>query len=70
MKTLRFGCKLSLPSTVAIKHQVRIAEYRINKAKAEGRAEISVRLPGPTVPFATTGTEIDADTVSASTWQA
>jgi hypothetical protein len=36
MHTLRFGRKLSLPSTIAIKHQVRtlMAHYEVKKAEA------------------------------------
>jgi hypothetical protein len=41
MHTLRFGRKLSLPSTIAIKHQIRkmMADDQIKKAEAEERAE-------------------------------
>jgi hypothetical protein len=41
MHTLRFGRKLSLPSTIAIKHQIRkmMADDQIKKAEAEARAE-------------------------------
>jgi hypothetical protein len=37
MHTLRFGRKLKLPSTVAIKHQIRklMAQDEIKKAQAE-----------------------------------
>ena len=40
MHTLRFGRKLSLPSTIAIKHQIgkMMADDQI-KAEAEARAE-------------------------------
>jgi hypothetical protein len=43
MHTLRFGRKLSLPSTIAIKHQIRkmMADDQIKKAEAEARAEHS-----------------------------
>jgi len=46
MPALRFGRKLSLPSTIAIKHQVRtlMAQCQVNKAEAEARAEV-VREP-------------------------
>jgi hypothetical protein len=42
MHTLRFGRKLTLPSTVAIKHQVRMlmAQYELKKAEAEARPEV------------------------------
>ena len=41
MHTLRFGRKLSLPSTVAIKHQVRMlmAHDQAKKEGAEARAQ-------------------------------
>jgi hypothetical protein len=41
MHTLRFGRKLSLPSTIAVKHQVRMlmARYEVKKAEAEARPE-------------------------------
>jgi hypothetical protein len=41
MRTHRFGRKLTLPATIAIKHQVRMrmAQYEVNKAEAEARAE-------------------------------
>ena len=37
MDTFRFGRKLSLPSTIAIKHQVRtlMAQYEVKKAEVE-----------------------------------
>jgi hypothetical protein len=41
MHTLRFGRKLSLPSTIAIKHQIRkmMADDQVKKAEAAARAE-------------------------------
>ncbi len=41
MRTHRFGRKLKLPSTIAIKHQIRklMAEDEVRKAAAEARAE-------------------------------
>jgi hypothetical protein len=41
MYTLRFGRKLNLPSTIAIKHQVRrlMAADQIEKAEAASRAK-------------------------------
>jgi hypothetical protein len=41
MHTLRFGRKLSLPSTIAIKHQLRklMADDQVKKAEAEAKAE-------------------------------
>jgi uncharacterized protein YciW len=51
MQTLRFGRKLSLPSTVAIKHQVRalMAHYEAKRAEAEG-PEVLRGKPNPAVP--------------------
>ena len=42
MHTPRFGRKLSLPSTTAIKHQVRtlMAQYEVKKAEAEAGTEV------------------------------
>jgi hypothetical protein len=41
MDTFRFGRKLSLPSTIAIKHQVRMlmADDRAKKAEEEARSQ-------------------------------
>jgi hypothetical protein len=41
MHTHRFGRKLKLPSTIAIKHQIRklMAQNAVKKAAAEARAE-------------------------------
>ena len=41
MRTHRFGRKIKLPATIAIKHQIRMrmAEYEIKKVEAEARAE-------------------------------
>jgi hypothetical protein len=41
MHTHRFGQKIKLPATIAIKHQIRMrkAEYEIKKVEAEARAE-------------------------------
>jgi hypothetical protein len=41
MLTLRFGRKLSLPSTIAIKHQLRklMADDQVKKAETEARTE-------------------------------
>jgi hypothetical protein len=41
MRTHRFGKKLKLPSTYAIKHQIRklMCEESVKKAEAEARAE-------------------------------
>jgi hypothetical protein len=42
MRGYRFGRKIKLPATIAIKHQIRmrIAQYEIEKAKAEANAEV------------------------------
>jgi hypothetical protein len=39
MRTHRFGRKIKLPATTAIKHQIRMrmAQYEIEKAEAEAR---------------------------------
>jgi hypothetical protein len=41
MRTHRFGRKIELPATIAIKHQVRMrmAQYEAKKAEAEARVE-------------------------------
>jgi hypothetical protein len=41
MRTHRFGRKIKLPATIAIKHEVRMrmAQYEVKKAEAEARAE-------------------------------
>jgi hypothetical protein len=46
MLTLRFGRKLSLQSTIAIKHQLRklMADDQVKKAETEARAE-STEIP-------------------------
>jgi hypothetical protein len=60
MHTLRFGRKLSLPSTIAIKHQLRtlVARYEVEKVEAEGR--IDVFRAQPSAASVTPITEIDA----------
>jgi hypothetical protein len=42
MHTHRFGRKLSLPSTIAIKHQFRtfLARHKVKEAEAEGGVEV------------------------------
>jgi hypothetical protein len=42
MRTHRFGRKIKLPATIAIKHQIRMrmAQYEVEKAEAEARAEV------------------------------
>jgi hypothetical protein len=43
MDTFRFGRRLSLPSTIAIKHQIRMlmANDRAKKAEEEARAQLT-----------------------------
>jgi len=41
MHTIRFGRRLSLPSTIAIKHQLRKAMAADQVKKAEARAELT-----------------------------
>jgi hypothetical protein len=43
MRTHRFGRKIKLPATIAIKHQImmRMAQYEIKKAEEKARAEAS-----------------------------
>ena len=66
MRTLRFGRKLSLPSTIAIKHQVRtlMAQYEVRKAEAEARVEVFRGQSSLAVPSAVPVTEINANTLS------
>ncbi len=46
MLTLRFGRKLALPSTIAIKHQLRrlMADDQVKKAETEARL-IQLKFP-------------------------
>jgi hypothetical protein len=48
MRTHRFGRKIKLPATIAIKHQIRMrmAEYEIKKVEAEARAEACSQARG------------------------
>jgi hypothetical protein len=66
MHTLRFGRRLSLPSTIAIKHQVRtlMVHYEVKKAEAEARVEVFHGQPSLAVPSAVPVTEINANTLS------
>jgi hypothetical protein len=63
MRTLRFGRKLSLASTIAIKHQFRtlVARYEVEKAEAEG---VFHGQPRPAVSSVTPMTEINAAPLS------
>jgi hypothetical protein len=47
MHALRVGRKLSLPSTIAIKHQTRkmMADDQVKKAEAAARARAETDLP-------------------------
>jgi hypothetical protein len=62
MHTLRFGRKLSLPSTIAIKHQFRtlVAQREAEKAEAEGKVDVFHGQPSPAVTSVTPITEIGA----------
>ena len=66
MRTHRFGRKLTLPATIAIKHQIRIriAQCEVQKAETEAGAEVFRGQPSRAVPFAMPATEINANTVS------
>ena len=53
MRTHRFGRKIKLPSTIAIKHQIRtlMAQDEVARAEAEARAEVaSAGSPGEREP--------------------
>ena len=62
MHTLRFGRKLSLPSTIAIKHQVRtlMAQHEVKKAEDEASVEVFRGQSSLAVPSAMPVTEINA----------
>ena len=66
MHMLRFGRKLSLPSTIAIKHQFRtlVARYEIEKAEGEGRVDVLAGRSSPAVTSVTPITEIDPASLS------
>jgi len=51
MHTNRFGRKLKLPSTIAIKHQIRklMLEELVEKAEAGAKAE-AIRIARETLP--------------------
>jgi hypothetical protein len=71
MHPLRFGRKLSLPSTIAIKHQVRtlMTQIQVNKAEAEARAEVVREPPSLAVLSAMPVTEVSANKLSGGIWQ-
>jgi hypothetical protein len=52
MRTHRFGRKIKLPATVAIKHQIRMrmAQYELKKAEAEATAQALCGQPGEDLP--------------------
>jgi hypothetical protein len=66
MQTLRFGRKLSLTSSIAIKHQFRtlVARCEVEKAEAEGRAEVCRGQTSPEITSVTPITEINAAPLS------
>jgi hypothetical protein len=47
MRTHRFGMKIKLPSTTALKHQIRMrmARYEIEKSETEARREAPAEQP-------------------------
>lgn len=66
MQTLRFGRKIKLPATMAIKHQIRIrmAQYEVKKKEAEATAEVFRAQSSLSVPSGVPVTDINADIVS------
>jgi hypothetical protein len=65
MHTHRFGRKIKLPATIAIKHQIRklMFDDLVKKAEAEARAEVFRGQPSEELL-------VDADTVSGPNRQA
>jgi hypothetical protein len=61
MQTLRFGRKLNLPSTMAIKHQVRrlMAQHDAKQTEAEARDQVFPGQPALEVPSAHPTATID-----------
>jgi hypothetical protein len=57
MHTNRFGRKLKLPSTIAIKHQIRklMLEELVEKAEAEAKAEAMRTTTRETPPLVQSG---------------
>jgi hypothetical protein len=58
MRTHRFGKKIKLPATIAIKHQIRtlMLEEALKNAEAEARAEANhEQLRGETRPLVHSG---------------
>jgi hypothetical protein len=60
MHTLRFGRKLSLPSTIAIKHHFRTLVARDEVAKAKAEVEVVRGEPGLAASSTTPMSEINA----------
>ena len=71
MKTLRFGRKLNLPSTMAIKHQVRrlMAQRDAKQAEAEARVRALPGQPGLVAPSAHPAAVIDNKKISRGVLQ-
>ena len=71
MKTLRFGRKLNLPSTMAIKHQVRrlMAQRDAKQAEAEARVRALPGQPGLVDPSAHPAAVIDNKKISRGVLQ-
>jgi hypothetical protein len=59
MRTHRFGRKIKLPATIAIKHQIRMrmARYEVEKTEAEAKAEALRDQPSLAVPSGMPATE-------------
>lgn len=66
MDMRRFGRKIKLPSTIAIKHQVKMltAQYEATKAGIEANSQIFSGRPGVALSSAIPPTEISVNTVS------
>ena len=66
MHTLRLGRKLTLPSTIAIKHQFRtfMARHEVKEAEAEGRVEVFHSQANLADSSVTTMSEINASALS------
>jgi hypothetical protein len=63
MRNLRFGRKIVLPSTIAIKHQVRmLMAIEVKKIADEARAEVFPGSPSVAGPAAIPNADINAKT--------
>ncbi len=60
MRTHRFGRKLKLPATIAIKHQLRTLMYRDAVAKAERELKQSADERADTRPLVQSGRGVEA----------